>query len=396
MSTAIIIGAGVTGLSTAYHLAKKNYGRVILLDKGPVGDGSSSRAAGIITGLLWSEPGVLARKKSLELFRELSEELDGYRFQDVGCLNLFDVPSWPDREKLLPLYDRLGAPYEIVSPDEIMRRWPQLKIPADFTGLYDHRGGYSEPDEYIPALTKRIRELGVEVREGEAVVDFIVRDGRMAGVRTTAADIEGDAVVCTVYSWIHTLLERVDLELPVKAFVHQRYVTEPLPEPALIPAVNANPVGGYFRPAAGGRLLAGIETPEREEWRVTSREFHQSVLCAAPELKDTIKTRFAPLIPALAEAPWESERVGLLTYSSDGEPVLGPISALPGLFVGVAFHSGGFAYNPVTGMLLAEYVAEGKTSIDVTAFSPDRFKPEETEAYLASTVRQETAVRRRH
>src|SRR6478609_582557 len=84
--TVVIVGGGVIGLSTAYHLARKRYGKIILLDKGPVGDGSSSRAAGIITGLLWSEPGVLARKKSLQLFRELSEELDGYRFQDVGCL----------------------------------------------------------------------------------------------------------------------------------------------------------------------------------------------------------------------------------------------------------------------------------------------------------------------
>ena len=76
-STAIIIGGGVIGLSTAYHLARMRFGKIILLDKGPVGDGSSSRAAGIITGLLWSETGVLARKRSLELYRELSSDLPG-------------------------------------------------------------------------------------------------------------------------------------------------------------------------------------------------------------------------------------------------------------------------------------------------------------------------------
>ena len=79
-STVVIVGAGVIGLSTAYHLARKRFGRVIVLEKGPVGDGSSSRAAGIVTGLLWSETGVLARKRSLELYRELSEDLPGYRF----------------------------------------------------------------------------------------------------------------------------------------------------------------------------------------------------------------------------------------------------------------------------------------------------------------------------
>jgi sarcosine oxidase subunit beta len=80
----------------------------------------------------------------------------------------------------------------------------------------------------------------------------------------------------------------------------------------------------------------------------------------------------------------------------DGEPILGPVRELPGLFVGAAFHSGGFAYNPAAGQLLAEFVADGRTSIDVSAFAPERFDRREAEAHLASTVTQEHAVRRRH
>ena len=111
----IIIGAGVIGLSAAYHLARRQYGPIVLLDKGPVGDGSSSRAAGIITGLLWSDTGVRVRKRCLELFGELSRELDGYQFQQTGCLNLFSAEDWAERQRLLPLYDRLEAPYEILN-----------------------------------------------------------------------------------------------------------------------------------------------------------------------------------------------------------------------------------------------------------------------------------------
>jgi sarcosine oxidase subunit beta len=86
----------------------------------------------------------------------------------------------------------------------------------------------------------------------------------------------------------------------------------------------------------------------------------------------------------------------LLTFSADGEPMLGPILAIEGLYVGVAFHSGGFAYNPVTGMLLAELVAEGKTRLDIELFSPARFSEKETREYLATTVPQKNAARRRH
>src|ERR1043166_2940835 len=177
--TAIIIGGGVIGLSTAYHLARRKYGKIIVLEKGLVGDGSSSRAAAIITGLLWSEPGVLARRKALQLYRDLSRELDGYRFQDVGCLNLFDPQSWPEREALLPLYQRCGAPFEILSPAEVRKRWPALTPRADFTGLFDPLGGYSEPHEYIPALTRKNRELGVEILEHQRVEEFTMRNGRV-------------------------------------------------------------------------------------------------------------------------------------------------------------------------------------------------------------------------
>ncbi len=394
--TAIILGAGVTGLSTAYHLAQKKFGRIILLDKGPVGDGSSRRAAAIITGLLWSETGVRARQTALRRYRELSHELEGYRFQDVGCLNLFDPASWLDRERLLPLYDRLSAPYEILDAGEMREAWPQLHPQDEFIGLFDPLGGYSEPDEYLQALASKCRQLGVEIREHQAATGFRMEGGRLTGVRTANEEIGADAVISTLYSWTNIVLSDVGVRLPVKTVVHQRYVTTPLPEPLHIPAVNANPFGGYIRPSAGGRLLAGVETAEREEFPVPSREFHLREVEAWPGLREQLRSSFRSYIPLLDSVEWEEERVGLISFAMDGEPIVGPVKAVPGLFIGHAFHSGGFAYNPVSGLLLAEFVADGKTHIDVTAFAPERFTAEETEEYLATTVQQKDLVRRRH
>lgn len=395
-SNVLIIGGGVIGLSTAYHLARNHGVKVILLEKEQIGDGASRRAAGIITGLLWSDPGVLARKISLQRYRELSEELPGYRFQDVGCLNLFDPPSWPEREKLLPIYDRLAAPYEILSAAEIHRRWPELTPDAEIIGLFDPLGGYSEPDDYIPALAGQCRALGVEIHERTPVIGFVGHNGRVIGVKTTGGVIHADAVICTVHVWTNQILQSLGGQLPVKAFVHQRYVTTPLPAPVRIPAVNANPQGGYIRPAIGNRLLAGGETAWREEWRVPSPVFRMSELTAPESVKSELTTHMTPLWPRLVETSWASEKVGLIAFAVDGEPILGPVDQLPGLFLGCAFHSGGFAYNPAAGLLLAEMVALGRTQIDVSAFSPNRFLPEVTRAYLDSTVTQAHAVKRRH
>jgi sarcosine oxidase, subunit beta len=396
MMTAIIIGGGVTGLSTAYHLARKNYGRIIIFDKGPIGDGSSSRAAGIITGLLWSETGVRARQISLSLFRELSRDLEGYQFQEAGCLNLFDAASWADRKRLLPLYDRLKAPYEVLTAAQINKRWPSLDPDPNLIGLHDPLGGYSEPDDYIPALARRIRGLGVEIHERQTVKELRLHNGKIDGVETNSGFFPCDAVISTVYAWTLPLLEGIGVRFPVKNFVHQRYVTSPLSQRLKIPAVNANPLFGYMRPAAGNRLLLGIETAARMEQRVNSIDFHLSALTAEPELRCTLKHNFIPLLSVLQTTTWESEKVGLLTFSMDGEPILGPVSAVPGLFVGLGFHSGGFAYNPASGQLLAEFVTEGRASIDLSAFSPHRFDPKETKDYLDMTLPQKDVVRRRH
>jgi len=399
-STVVIVGSGVIGLSTAYHLAQKKFGRILLLDKGPVGDGSSSRSAGITTGLMWTETGVRARKVGLKLFRQLSEELEGYTFHNEhGCLNLFPPEMWPARDNLLPLYDRLSAPYEVLAADEIQRRWPALHPPEHIIGLHDPLGGYSEPDEYISALRRRNGELGIEICQNEMVVEALQAKGRVTGLRTTTRIIEADAVVSTVHVWSLALWRQLGLSLPMKTFVHQRYVTAPYSTPLRAPAVNANgqPYCGYFRPANGNRVLLGVETPECSESPVTAIDFHMSALKIPSGFRQRGIDKLVPVLPILRTATWETEHVGLLSLSMDGEPILGPVNRLPGLFIAGAFHSGGFSYNTVAGLLLAEFVADGHTSIDISTFSPDRFTDEnEVGKYLSTSLTQEQVDSRRH
>ena len=397
-ATAVVIGGGVIGLSTAYHLAKKGVKNIILLEKGNIGDGASSRAGGIITGLLWTKTGVEARKISLALYRELSMDLAdyGYQFCDVGCLNLFDSPSWQEREMLLPLYDESNVPYEVLDVNEIQYRWSELTPTPNTIGLFDPLGGYSEPHQYIPALAQRCRDLGVDIREQQLVTNFLVKGDNVYGVRTFDEEIESDVVICAVHTWTLQLLAQQKQKLPMKAFVHQRYITTAFDAPVNIPAINANPHGGYLRPSEGNCILVGGETLHREEYIVSALEFSMSELTAPLGYSDTLRQKIVPLFPRLNSTKWASEKVGLLSFSMDGEPILGHLPHLSGILVGAAFHSGGFAYNPVAGLLLAELALGHETSIDSKAFSPTRFTNKDTEIYLATRVTQEHAVQRRH
>ena len=399
--TVIIIGAGVIGLSTAYQLAKRNFGKIILLDKDAFGDGASNRAAGIVTGLLWSETGVEARKISLALFHEFSEELKGYQFNNVGCLNLFDDASWSERKTLLPLYDRLNFRYEVLSSQEINAHWHNLIPDKEITGLFDPLGGYSEPHEYIPALKQRCLDLGVEIREDCQVTGFTQNGNNITGVTTLKdGEMGSDIVISSVHIWTLKLLKSLGYQPPMKAFVHQRYVTREMSSPVAIPAINANPQGGYIRPARIGkqdnRLLAGFETENREEVKPGSLDFNMNELKTPESVRDQMTQNLIPLVPQLTKTTWEHEKVGLISFSIDGEPIMGAVNELKGLYVAAAFHSGGFAYNPAAGQLMAELVTTGKTSIDIGAFSPQRFDKQEVNTHLRQTVTQASAVKRRH
>lgn len=350
-----------------------------------------------MSGLLWSRTGVAVRQVAAKLFRELSDELDGYVYHDEhGCLNLFTPDQWREFQKFLPLYDDLGKAYELLDANDVSARWPRVVPEADSIGILDPTGGYSEPSEYIPALAKRVRELGVDIREGETVREFLTEQNVIRGVRTAANAFSTESVICTVHAWAKPLLSQAGYHVPVKYFVHQRYVTRPVDEAIRLPPINANAVDGYVRPASGNRILIGTSTPERDEFNVESLEFHMSELATPTSVRDEAATRLAALVPALQGAVWESQHIGLLAFSMDQEPILGPVQILPGLFLGTSFHSGGFSYNPAAGMLLAECVVDGETSIDISAFSPNRFTAEDIGAHLATRCRQADMERRRH
>jgi glycine/D-amino acid oxidase-like deaminating enzyme len=325
----LIIGGGIIGLSTAYHLARRGFSHITVLEKDNIGAGSSSRAAGIITGLLWSDTGVLARKISLQRFHELSDELPGYRFQAVGALNLFDPPTWPARSQLLPLYDRHGINYEILTAAEIRQRWPELTPSEEIIGLHDPLGGYSEPDEMLPALARRCRELGVEIREQSPITGFVEQSGRIEGVTLQDGLLGADVIVCTVHAWMGVVLAQLGTPVPVKAFVHQRFVTTALESAINIPAVNANPQGGYLRPASGNRILVGGGTDPNnhpnnshgEEVRVTSLGYSMESVVAPAFAKGALTRDVTPLLPRLAQTQWEFEKAGLICYSVDGERI---------------------------------------------------------------------------
>ncbi len=379
----LIIGAGAVGLCTAYRLAQRQVADITVVERDQVGAGASGRAAGIITGQLWSPTGVAVRALSITGFRQFSDELHGYRFGDVGCLNLFEAEAVEKRRRLYPLYDQHGVHHEELSVTQIKRRWPAVHLRPGLMGLFDKDGGYSEPDRMLPALASACRALGVDVRESCPVTGLRHRGGDTRGVETEGGPIEADVVVCTTHVWSRTLLQQHGHQVPIKAFRHQRFLTAPSDPAPELPAINAHPYGGYMRPAEKGAVLVGVETPEVGEVGVDDPAFHMDELNIDDTVRGTAR-QVLELLPGVSDETWADERVGALCFSADGEPVLGRLA--DGTFIATAFHSGGFAYSPAAGQLLAEWITTGAPSVDVTAFAPDRFDRLTTVEFLTRSM----------
>ena len=392
----VVIGAGVTGLSTAFHLVEKGVERVVVVDKGSVGGGSSLQAGGIITMLLGTETEVRARAISLDLFERFSRILDGYQFHQVGCLNLVTEDVFSEAAPVRDMWRRLGGRFEVLRGGEISERFPDLAAVETDIGVLDLRSGYSEPHRYVPALRAKLEDMGVEIRENEPVVGFDIRSGRLRGVVTDRGTIETDAAVSSVNAWTNHVLSLVGFRVPYKNFVHERFVTKPFPEPPRLPAVNDHILNGYVRPTDDNRLLLGTSVDGLGAYEMRGADFDVSELEPHPDALPFLKEHLVRRAPMLEGAEWDYHTVGLISLAYDVKPVIGPVPGVDGLFVGAHFHSGGFAYNPASGLLIAEHVVDGETSIDSEMYSPARFGTVDTDAFLTAPIMHDDMGRVRH
>ena len=397
-----IIGGGVIGMSTAFHLAEKGVPEITVIDKGYIGGGSSLQAAGIVTSLEWNETAIRARLKTLDNFERFSEILEGYSFHQVGCLNLSSEEDYIIDKDLRDLQIRLGSKVEVLQGKKITDRFSDVIAQSNECGVLDLRGGYSEPHKYVPALQNKIKDMGVQIREYEEVVGFDMQGSQVKGIVTRSSINQRetkekfDVVICAVNAWINHLLSWVDFQIPMKNFIHERFVTKPFETKLHLPAINDRVVEGYIRPTEDNRLLVGTDAHNPENFLMPDQQFTVDQLNPDSRALPFLQERFKSRVPAIEKAVWDYHTVGLISITRDATPVIGPIPGIIGLFVGSNFHSGGFAYNPVAGQLIAEHVVDGETSIETKRYLPERFKGFDTKSYLQNSMTIEDMKFKRH
>jgi len=360
-----VVGGGIVGCSIAYHLAAQGCKNVALLEKDLVCFGSTGKSAGGIRVQFSSEVNIRLSLEALKILARFKEELGvdpGFRQTGYVFLATTDEELATFRQNVA-LQQRFGIPVELLAPDEIRRRVPVLRVDDVAGGTFCPWDGHASPHEVTHALAAGARRLGARIHEGRAVTEVAVEGGRVVAVETSAGPIDCGAVVICAGPYAGHVGAMAGVELPVKPFRRQLFVTKPLGgTPEALPLTIDFHRGWYFRREGEGILFSGPKDAAPSFNTHVDWEDLEAIVATAIHR-----------VPLLAKAEVLRGWAGSYDITPDHNPLLGAVPGVGGLYVAAGFSGHGFMHGPIAGRLMAELILGGKPSIDISPFAPDRF-----------------------
>jgi sarcosine oxidase subunit beta len=363
----VIIGGGVIGVSIAYHLALKKAGKILLLEKGQLGEGSTSRCVGGIRSQFSTEINILFSLESIKAFERFEEELGiDPEFKRIGYLFLATTESEQRVfEQNVKLQRRYGIPVELLTSEEIKARWPYLRVNDILGGAFCPSDGYAGPNEVLSGFVRGAKKAGVRIYEGAEVLGISLNNGKVSGLKTKGGEISTPIVVNAAGPFASSVGEMAGLRIPVKPLRRQIFITAPFHlTDQSVPLTIDFHRGWYFRREVDGFLLSGPLDSEPS--------FNLNIdYEAMAETSENAIYR----VPALEKARIATGWAGLYEISPDNHAILGKIPEVEGIILANGFSGHGFQHSPAVGKVIAELIVEGKAAtIDISPLFIDRFK----------------------
>jgi sarcosine oxidase subunit beta len=364
----VIIGGGVMGASTAYHLALRGCTDVVLLEKQSFfGLGATGKCAGGIRYQFSTDINIRLSQVSLPMLErfeaETGQAIDlrwpGYLFL---LTNEQDVTRFRHH---LALQHSLGVQTEWLTGDEVRQRVPQLAA-ADVLAATYHKGdGLADPNGVVAGYIAAARRLGVKAFTDTPVTGIVVEGGRICAVETGRGRMACEMIVNAAGPWSAQISDLAGIPLPVTPVRRQMLTTTRLPDvPTDFPFIIDFAQSLYFHREGEG-LLTGMSNPHEkpgydegidDEWELTHME-------AAIQR-----------LPLLAKAGRMAHWAGLYEVTPDAHPIYGTVPELNGYYVVTGFSGHGFMHGPVSGLLMSEIILDGQaTTLNVTSLNYQRF-----------------------
>ncbi len=362
-----IVGGGIMGASAAYHLALRGCTDVVILEKDLLAQASTGLSAGGIRQQFSHPANIRLSQEAVAVF-ERFEEMFGVEidFRQVGYLFLAQSEEvWHEFLANIQVQRAHGVPVEALNPDEIKYRWPYLNVDDLCGGTFCPQDGYADPYSAAMGFANAARRLGVRIEEKTKVTSIHAAGGRVQGVNTTRGPIATPVVVNVAGPWGGEVARMTSLELPVKPYRRQVFVTQafaPIPKP--VPMILDIEPAFYFR-GEGPSVLMGMSDPDEPT------SFNTHVDYAFMERVIDAAIHRAPI---LEEAEILRGWGGLYAITPDDNPIIGPLPNAEGLYCAIGFSGHGFQQAPTVGRILAELILDGATGFDLSPFAHNRFE----------------------
>src|SRR5712692_2030394 len=372
----VVIGGGVIGTSVAYHLTKRGWTDVVLLEQGRLSCGTTWHAAGLVGQLRASESGTRLVQYSARLYEQLERE-SGIGFRRCGGLT---VARTQDRMTALrrtaATATAFGLDCELLTAKQAAQMYPLIET-SDLAGAIWLPGdGRVNPADLTAVLAGLARKHGAVIRERTRVTGIAVADGVVTGVRTDEGDIEAEIVVNCAGQWAKQVGAMCGVTVPLHSAEHFYAVTDQLTGVHPDLPVLRDPDGyTYFKEEVGGLVVGGFE-PQAKPWVAPDAipyPFEFQLLAEDWEHFAVLMDSAIARIPALAEVGVKKLYNGPESFTPDNQFIIGEAPGLRNFFVAAGFNSVGIASAGGAGKALADWIVDGDPGTDLSVVDIRRF-----------------------
>ncbi|WP_405401245.1 FAD-dependent oxidoreductase [Paracoccus sp. Ld10] len=376
----VVIGGGIAGCSTLYHLTQEGWTDVVLVERNELTSGTTWHSAAQVTNFGATQTMVGLKSHSIKLYKELAEDPEypiNYHHADGG-MRLANTEGQMDGYRhFISVAKGMGVDFELIDAEECARRHPLISTDNLLGGLWDPLDGDIDPAQLCQALARRARLAGAEIYRHTPVTGLTQHADDSWTVHTEKGDIRCEIVVNACGYRVNEVGAMMGVHHPVASMEHQYFLTEPIKaiEEAghRMPLIRC-PISDYYCRQEKNGLLVGFYEQDCKTWGMDGIDPNfVNALCPddLDRVMDVLEGAFARM-PALMETGIHTVVNGPITYTIDGAPLVGPIPGKRNAFCIIGLRAG-LGEGGGHGWLLAQQIVHGEACYDTWGIDPRRF-----------------------
>ena len=364
----LIIGAGISGVSIAYNLAKKGMQGIHVIDKGYFTNGATGRCGAGVRQQWATEMNCKLAKMSIDFFEHAKTilEYDGnLEFKQEGYLMLATSKEEHDQfTKNVELQNRLGIPSKQLTVDEALKIVPHLNPKSFYSATFCQTDGHLNPFKMTEAYYLAAKKLGVTFSFFEEAKEIIVENKKITKVITNKNTYETHQVVNAAGGYAREIGLLAGIDIPVYSENHEILATEPI-EKIQGPMVMSFSKNIYCQQVPHGAFLMGRSNPDA---------LHNHDTSSSWQFLDHMAKTVVDILPIIGKLRVVRQWGGSYNMSPDRQPIISDCKDLEGFYIACGFSGHGFMFAPVTGLLLSEMILKEEPTINMESLHIDRFK----------------------